>query len=137
MTRIKNGNILRVAEGLSELMADRLPAKLAFKLKFTAAAVDEQKANYTEVRNELLDRYAKRDDNGEKIVLNDATYSVEDGFFDELKPLNEEYGNEIPQVSAKEIIDFYDNHNLQIKASVLYNLGDILIDDVSEGEEDA
>jgi hypothetical protein len=54
----------RFKAAITRLNQEKLPLKVAFKLKGIIKAVDEELAKYEEVRKAALDKYGTKDDNG-------------------------------------------------------------------------
>ena len=102
---LKNKDILNFVNGCASLREKRLPVKLGYAIKKNLAAVSDAANAYDAERQELLEKYAAKGEDGKFLVENEQ-YSIEDkeGFakdLDELLAIETEVG--IHTVSEEEI----------------------------------
>lgn len=67
---------LAMQETVANLVTQKLPFLLAYKLSKLAQKLDEQSKFYTENLRNLLDEYAEKDENGEIIVDKENNDSI-------------------------------------------------------------
>lgn len=86
--KMKNREIVDFLNTCMSMRKKTLPVRLAYAIKKNTAAVQEAAAAYTAEREELIRRYAKKDENGE-IMTEDDYYIMEDkaGFGQDMSEL--------------------------------------------------
>ena len=86
--KMKNKEIVDFLNAYASMGKKTLPVRLAYAIKKNVAAVQEAAAAYTEERKDLIQRYAKKDENGEIMTENDY-YVMEDkaGFEQDMNEL--------------------------------------------------
>jgi len=115
--KIKNIEILTdLMPTLNELKSIKMPGKVVLKIVKSINALLEQMNSYDELRREVLNKYAEKDDNGEvltEIVNNTLVYKFQD---EEAKKKAEE---EVMSVMNNEIeilvCEIYDNEIEEIE----------------------
>ena len=105
LTNIVYKDILNFVNGCASLREKRLPVKLCYAIKKNLAAVSDAANAYDAERQELLEKYAAKGEDG-KFLVENGQYSIEDkeGFakdLDELLAIETEVG--IHTVSEEEI----------------------------------
>ena len=75
--KMKNSEIVAFLNICTDLRQKRLPVRLAYAIKKNTAAVQEAASAYTAEREELIRRYARKDEKGE-IMTEDDCYIMED-----------------------------------------------------------
>mgnify|MGYP004575448239 len=75
--KMKNSEIVAFLNICAGLRQKHLPVRLAYAIKKNMSSVQEAAAAYTDERKELIDRYAKKDENG-KYLEEDNCYIMED-----------------------------------------------------------
>lgn len=88
--KMKNSEIVAFLNTCAGLREKRLPVRLAYAIKKNMAAVQEAATAYMEEREELIARYAKKDENG-KYLEKDNCYIMDDkaGFEKDMEELLE------------------------------------------------
>lgn len=86
--KMKNSEIVAFLNTCANLREKRLPVRLAYAIKKNMSSVQEAAAAYMDERKELVDRYAKKDENGEYLE-EDNCYIMEDkaGFEKDMEEL--------------------------------------------------
>ena len=74
--KMKNKEIVTFLNTCAGLKQKHLPVRLAYAIKKNIAAVQEAAAAYSAEREELVDRYAQKDDSG-KYILENGCYVLE------------------------------------------------------------
>jgi len=134
--RLKNGELIAVSGALDTLSKEKFPIAFSFIVARTLKSIASQVETYGEYRQELIEKYAKRDDDGEKITRdNGITVEMNAGWKEELKELDDLHGDELDGISTKQLIKQCDKGKINIQASVLFGLSSILIDDVETKDE--
>lgn len=87
---VKNRQIVGFLNGIQELKAKKLPVKLGYAMHKNERLLESCAVGYEEERRKILDKYAKKDENG-KYTVKDNNYDISDpkGFSDELGNLLE------------------------------------------------
>ena len=75
--KMQNKEIVDFLNTCVSMKKKSLPVRLAYAIKKNVAAVQEAASAYTAEREELIRRYAKKDENGE-IMTEDDCYIMED-----------------------------------------------------------
>jgi len=75
--KMQNKEIVDFLNTCVSMKKKSLPVRLAYAIKKNVAAVQEAASAYTAEREELIRRYAKKDENGE-IMTEDDYYIMED-----------------------------------------------------------
>lgn len=75
--KMQNKEIVGFLNTCVSMKNKSLPVRLAYAIKKNVAAVQEAASAYTAEREELIRRYAKKDENGE-IMTEDDCYIMED-----------------------------------------------------------
>lgn len=75
--KMKNSEIVAFLNICAGLRQKHLPVRLAYAIKKNLSSVQEAAAAYTDERKELIDRCAKKDENGEYLE-EDNCYIMED-----------------------------------------------------------
>ena len=75
--KMKNSEIVAFLNICAGLRQKHLPVRFAYAIKKNISSVQEAAAAYTDERKELIDRYAKKDENGEYLE-EDNCYIMED-----------------------------------------------------------
>ena len=88
--KMKNSEIVAFLNICTDLRQKRLPVRLAYAIKKNTAAVQEAASAYLSEREELIARYAKKDENG-KYLEKDNCYIMDDkaGFEKDMEELLE------------------------------------------------
>lgn len=134
--RLKNGDLIAVSGALDTLSKEKFPIAFSFIIARAIKSIAEQVESYSEYRNQLIEKYAKRGDDGEKITRdNGITVEMTDGWKEELVELDKLLGNELDGISTKELIKQCEKGKINIQASVLYGLSALLIDDVETTDD--
>lgn len=86
--KMKNKEIVTFLNTCTGLKQKHLPVRLAYAIKKNISAVQEAAAAYSAEREELINRYAKKDDSGNPVIENDC-YVMEDkaGFTKDMSDL--------------------------------------------------
>ena len=86
--KLKNKDILNFVNGCASLREKRLPVKLGYAIKKNLAAVSDAANAYDAERQELLEKYAAKGEDG-KFLVENGQYSIEDkeGFAKDLDEL--------------------------------------------------
>ena len=86
--KLKNKDILKFVNGCVTLREKRLPLKLGYAIKRNLAAVRDVGNAYDAERQELIEKYAAKGEDGKALIENEQ-YSIEDkeGFAKELEEL--------------------------------------------------
>ena len=86
--KMKNSEIVAFLNTCVSLREKRLPVRLAYAIKKNMSSVQEAAAAYMDERKELVDRYAKKDENGEYLE-EDNCYIMDDkaGFEKDMEEL--------------------------------------------------
>lgn len=75
--KMKNKEIVTFLNTCAGLKQKHLPVRLAYAIKKNITAVQEAAAAYTAEREDLISRYAQKDDSGENLMEDDH-YIIED-----------------------------------------------------------
>ena len=75
--KLKNKDILNFVNGCASLREKRLPVKLGYAIKKNLAAVSDAANAYDAERQELLEKYAAKGEDG-KFLVESEQYSIED-----------------------------------------------------------
>jgi hypothetical protein len=135
--RVRNGDLFRISEALTKLSEEKFPIAFSFKVSRLMNSIEAQSNLYNESRSDLIDRYAKRDDDGEKISRDAGmTVEMESGWREELSDLDAIEGDEVPELRMSELITACDKVGVNLAAKILFGISSILIDDVSDENED-
>jgi len=87
--------LIKAREALNLFMQEKLPVKLAYKIKKIYKEVDEELKILEESKDKLLDNYAEKDENGD--------LKNEDGFFTIPKMYREHFEKELNELNNMKI----------------------------------
>lgn len=90
--KLKNKDVLNFVNGCASMRTKRLPVKLGYAIKKNLAAVGDAANAYSAERQELLQKYAAKGEDGKLLIENDQ-YSIED---------KENFGKDLDELLAIE-----------------------------------
>ena len=133
---VTNADLMPIAEALAVLGAEKFGVSFSFQLKRLIAALKTPIEVYGEMRNEIIEEFARRDTNGEKIMNADETVvEMVDGWAPKMRELNSLEAVRLAPLSAKTLVAACEAINCGISGQLLADLGPLLVDDL-DGESD-
>jgi hypothetical protein len=136
--RIKNGDLALTIDALTTLSKEKFPIAYSFKLSRLLKKIATYAEIYAESREQLIDDYARRDENGEKVTSNNGTsFEMQGNWREELRELDAIETDEFDGLSTKELIKQCEAGKINIQGITLYGLADILIEDMEEENENS
>lgn len=123
--KIKNSAVPGITLAIQELANLRLPMGAAMKIRKLARRIEQQGEDVEAVRLQLIEQYTRRDGEGKKIIREDQTFDVEEGFHVAIREL---LGLEF-EVEPLTVAELAPAGN--ITPITLIRLGDLLV----EGDE--
>lgn len=113
--KLRNSQIISFLNTYAAIKAKKLPVKLGYAIKKNVSAVTAASEAYSTERNELLERYAQKSENGQFLV-NDGCYVIPDqeGYAKDIEELlNIETEAEIQTVSL-DVLEKCDDSRLSL-----------------------
>jgi hypothetical protein len=108
---------------LQKLSAQKVPMKVAFKLKGIRTKIQEEVKKYDEIRVELLKQYGKKDENGGLVIENQNVVFESEADKLEFAQKMVELANVELEVGTLSAADFGD---VELTTDELFALGDML-----------
>lgn len=117
-----------VKDGMKELIAAKLVASVSWKVKTLTNRLNEELKKYQELRKEILDRHAKKGEDGKVAPDEKGNYQFDPA---EIEALNKELNDlaaievEFDPIRVSELKD-RDGKEADLSAELLLNLGDLV-----------
>ena len=128
---ITNGELPQLAEALAALGKEKFGVTFSFKIKRAIAAIKPALETYSEMRNEIIEEFARRDKDGNKVTTADgAVVEMNEGWFPKMKELNSLEAVRLAPLSAKELVAACEAIDCGISGQMLADLGSLLTDDL-------
>lgn len=87
--KIKNRMMVAILNGIPEIKRKQLPIRIGFAINKNITTLDQIAKAYEEERVKIIDKYGKKDENGQIIKRDDGEYVLTDrkGYAEELNEL--------------------------------------------------
>ena len=116
--KLSNRRLLNSVPSLNKLNGLKLPVKTSFKLAKLSRTVETVLKDYQKTLTSLQDKHAEKDDDGEKVVVdNTVKFKSEEAFKEEFEELLDCEA----EVSSKKI-SLNDFGTVEVEPSFLYHL---------------
>ena len=133
---ITNGELPALADALAALGKEKFGITFSFKLKRLISALKAPLETYAEMRNDIIEEYARRDDGGAKVVSADGSIvEMKDGWMPKMRELNALEALRVAPLSAKEMVAACEAIDCGISGQLLADLGSLLLDDIDGVQE--
>ena len=135
---ITNGELPALSEALAVLGAEKFGITFSFKIKRLISALKGPMETYADMRNEIIEQYARRDDSGAKVVSPDGSIvEMSEGWVPKMRELNSLEALRVAPLSAKDLIAACEALDLGISGQMLSDLGSLLVDDIDTDDAEA
>lgn len=88
MIKVKLNDVVNATEAFNKIMQQPVKGSLAFRIARLARELNKEMQTFNEERQKILQKYAKRDENGELITLENGNVTFDN---DKLAEVNTEF----------------------------------------------
>lgn len=130
---ISNGELPGITDALGVLGREKFGITFSFKIKRLLVALKSPTEIYSDARNDVIEEFAKRNKDGEKITSADgAVVEMNEGWLPKMIELNSLEAAMVEPITAQELIAACEAINVSVSGQMLMELGKLLVDDFDE-----